>query len=257
MQSDGRLGAVQLWQSWARMETLRGRVAAARELYKRASGLFPEDAHLLIEWGKLCSEERDVDAARSLFSRVLALRTPPTYGYQCAAALEAREGNAEAARALYEKGTERALARLPTSARGEGDGVALSLTKLLLSWAVFEWRQGEIGRARALFKKAEMLTAATPSAWLFQWRARFEGENGQLALSRHYYARAANVDRTESSIWKMWAEVESEIGDAERAALYARLSLRLEAAAHLTHAAATARSPLARGASPDARIIHS
>eukprot|EP00965_Chrysotila_dentata_P137610 4552229-Pleurochrysis_carterae.AAC.1 len=84
---------------WARMETLRGRVAAARELYKRASGLFPEDAHLLIEWGKLCSEERDVDAARSLFSRVLALRTPPTYGYQCAAALEAREGNAEAARA--------------------------------------------------------------------------------------------------------------------------------------------------------------
>ena len=36
-------------------------------------------------------------------------------------------------------------------------------------------------------------------------------------LSRHYYARSVNVAPQDSTAWRMWAEMEAEFGQAERA----------------------------------------
>ena len=52
----------------------------------------------------------------------------------------------------------------------------------------------------------------TGCGWLLQWRARFEAEQGNAVLSRHYYARSVNVAPQDSTAWRMWAEMEAEFG---------------------------------------------
>lgn len=183
-QKYGQLGAVQLWQAWARMEQRLGHDTAALSLYKRAHALFPDDEQLLVEWAKLAGERGDGKTARELFARIIEaprLRSP--YAYQCAANFEARRcpDDPEAARALYERGA--ALPATSGAAREER-------MPLLHAWAVFEWRQGERRRARELFGQAEgALSDGETCGWLYQWHANFEADGGNPLLARHYVRR--------------------------------------------------------------------
>lgn len=206
-QRGGQLGAVQLWQSWARIEQRLERPAAALATYKRATQLYKDDAQLLVGWAKLEGEHGDVGAGRALFARAIssvAARSP--YAFQCAAALEIRSGDVEAARALYTQG---AAVRVKPH-----EAAATERMPLLHAWAVLEWRQGERREARRLFDCAEA-AADAPCGWLLQWRARFEaeGKRAPLVLARHYYGRAVNAAPLDSSAWSMWAELEAEHGN--------------------------------------------
>jgi tetratricopeptide (TPR) repeat protein len=238
-QPGGNLGAVQLWQSWARIEQRLERPALALATYKRATQLYKDDAQLLVGWAKLEGEHGDVGTSRALFARaVSSVAKHSPYAYQCAAALEVRCGEVEAARALYAAGAAvRVLPQGPT---------ATERMPLLHAWAVLEWRHGERREARRLFDEAE---AASDSAcgWLLQWRARFESESS-LVLARHYYGRAVNAAPMDSSAWSMWAELEAEHGNEERATALSRHAQQVETKALLANAlgggARTRGSPL-------------
>ena len=218
-QPNGALGAVQLWQSWARMEQRLGRDRYALSLFKRAHARFPEDAQLLTEWAKLAGEQPDASTqalARDLFAQLTDgkrdLSSP--YAFQCAAALEVRTEQPDAARALFERG-----AALP-AAEGKAKEQRVPL---LHAWAVFEWRQGDPRQARKLFVAAEE-EAAGECGWLFQWRASFEADVGNMLVARHYYARAVNKSPLDTSAWGMWAELEAQLGNSERAETLSRHS---------------------------------
>ena len=238
-QPGGNLGAVQLWQSWARIEQRLERPALALATYKRATQLYKDDAQLLVGWAKLEGEHGDVGTSRALFARaVSSVAKHSPYAFQCAAALEVRCGDVEAARALYAAGAAvRVLPQGPT---------ATERMPLLHAWAVLEWRHGERREARRHFDEAE---AASDSAcgWLLQWRARFESESS-LVLARHYYGRAVNAAPMDSSAWSMWAELEAEHGNEERATALSRHAQQVETKALLANAlgggARTRGSPL-------------
>ena len=67
------MGAVQLWQSWARMEVRLGRPRKALTLYRRATSLFSEDEQLLVGWAKLEAEHGDQETARKTFACALQM----------------------------------------------------------------------------------------------------------------------------------------------------------------------------------------
>ena len=280
-QPTGQTGAVQLWQSWARMEQRLGDSRAAMRLYERAHALFPEDQQLLVEWAKLCAEHGDATRARKLYKTLIAdKRRPPTpYAFQCAAGLEASAGNVEAARALFKRGAasvaappkrlKRALGRgrggvleaavpaaatVPATADGAASAGATAsdqLMPMLHAWAVFEWREGERRKAKELFRRAEA-AAPGPCGWLYQWHARFEADGGSLALARHYYARAVNEQKLDSTAWRLWAELEEQRGDPELALTLSRHAQTVETEACLLDAMgsgtrkASSRNPLSR-----------
>jgi len=242
-QRGGQLGAVQLWQSWARIEFRLERTSAALATYKRATQLYPKDAQLLVGWAKLEGEYGDAGRARSLFERATSSATAATpYAFQCAAALEQRAGDAAAARSLLRRGAALVL---------DDDETAKSqMLPLLHAWAVLEWRDGERRQARSLFDRAEAAGRA-PCGWLLQWRARFEGDTGHSVLARHYYARAVNAAPLDVSAWHMWAEFEAEQGDEKRATVLSKHAQFVETQALLANAlsggarsGATQRSPL-------------
>ena len=245
----GGLGAVQLWQSWARMEIRLGRPSKAIGVYKRAVSLFPQDTQLVVGWAKVEAEHGQLSVARELYARAMRHQAASRYSYQCAAAHEQRAGDVEAARALFAAG-----AALPSTRGGSRD----DLVPLLHAWAVFEWRQHEMKRARELFVHAEDAAEqlalsrdssqrAPPCAWLFQWRAHFEDECGHVAVARHFYARAVNVAPHDSSAWKMWADMEARRGDAERSLVLSRQAHLVETQEMLADAAQPSKrgNPLA------------
>ena len=98
---------------------------------------------------------------------------------------------------------------------------------LLHAWAVFEWRQGEVAHARSLFPQAEE-AAPDGCGWLLQWRARFESEQGATLRARHYYGRSVTLSPEDSSAWRMWAEMETSIGETERAEVLQRHAQYIE-----------------------------
>ena len=187
-------------------------------LYARAARFYPEDARLLTEWGKLAAELGDVEEARDIFQRTLGLQpAPPPYAFQSAAALEVREGEIDAARAIFSRG----VATLVPALRSGDDALAEELVPLVHAWAVCEWRHGDALAARGLFRQAEELSPA-PCSWVFMWRAKFEAAAENYPLARHYYARAVNADPNDATIWRLWSDLETAAGNEERASLYAR-----------------------------------
>ena len=255
-QAGAQRGAVQLWQAWVRLEVKLGRRGQALRLYERACKLFPDDAQLGLGHAKLHADMGYSERARLLFARELARKRPHAYAFQAAAALEARDGDADAARALYERGA--ALPAAQPHARA-------ALIRLLHAWAVFEWKSERPHAARALFERAQrtdeglsehVRLPARPfflmqrdedhgqrCSWLFQWRARFEAEQDNQHLARHYYARAVNVAPRDGSVWRMWSELEAELGEAERAALYAQRAQDLDMQESLNAAAIRSTNP--------------
>ena len=67
-------------------------------------------------------------------------------------------------------------------------------------------------------------------------------------LARHYYGRAVNAAPMDSSAWSMWAELEAEHGNEERATALSRHAQQVETKALLANAlgggARTRGSPL-------------
>ncbi|KAL1518534.1 hypothetical protein AB1Y20_002823 [Prymnesium parvum] len=215
----GRRGAVQLWQAWARMERRLGRPVAALRLYERASRWYASDEQLLIEWAKLLAAQDEFDEARALYEKLRSFPQPRPYAYQCYALLEQAADRPLEARAMFKAGA--ALNPTTTKAREE-------MVPLLHAWAVFEWKQGNRSAARKLFERAEA-AAPSPCGWLYQWHARFEADGGNMVLARHYYARAANAAPRDSSVWRMWADLEQSLNQTHSASVFLRRSVELEA----------------------------
>ena len=202
-------------------------------------------SQLAVERAKLEAESGDQSRARVLYAELTRRRSATPYAFQCAALLENKHGDADAAREYFSRGAR--LERRLDHANAKGRD---QLMPLLHAWAVFEWRQGDARAARALFARAEKASRETPSSWLYQWFAQFEADCGNTLLARHYYSRAVNLASHDSSAWRMWAELEAESGDAELSQVLVKHAAHVETEALLVDAAGQRRNsgtnPLAR-----------
>lgn len=105
-----------------------------------------------------------------------------------------------------------------------------------------EWGLGLIDDARRLFRAA---ADADPSCgWVWLWFARFEFEQRNMDLAKHYVARSVNADPADGAPWRLWAEIERDSGEEQRARYMYKRAADLENARELYEI--DAERPLAR-----------
>ena len=129
-------------------------------------------------WPALEAQEGDVDKARQLYTRGLALHPYNTKIMNLYAKLEEWEGNIELARQLH----RRAL---------NVDSSSRTTMQNRVSWADLELREGEVVTARSLLKEGLDKHPDYPAALVLM--ARVEREEGNLELAEGYARRAQKV----------------------------------------------------------------
>ena len=259
---EGTRGTAALWCSWATMERRLGRFSTAARLYDRAAMIFPTDPWLYLLWAEALEVAGDVDAARAVLKRALALPEPPHHAYAAAAGLEARAGEDEAARHLFTQGGKVEPVQTAAPPKELGLGFTLpfgrrdkpstdGLLLLLVAHAQWEAALGYAGcvtAARELFDHAEAIDAAAPtrSAWLLRMRAQFEADapgKSSAQLARHYFTRAVNEAPADAAAWNAFAAFELAGATPERANVYAQRAAEAEL---LSAARVRDRHPLRR-----------
>lgn len=220
--------AVQIWQAWARMEEKAGDITRALELYKKAVNKYPQDAMLYCSWGKLVENRGDIDKARQLFVQGLRIDQTKAYLWQSLALLEQRQFDLPRAREIFLNGVEQSKGK--------------ETAALIHAWAAMEWEDGAIEKARELFKQA--VSVDGNCAWLWLWFARFELSQDNISIARHYISRSINLDPTDGSPWRVWAELERSAGDEDRAKFMFKRAAELESSRELFQA--DPESPLKR-----------
>lgn len=208
----GGRGAVQIWQAWARMEEKGGNFNAAIDLYERAVEAHPGDAMLFCAWGKLVLGMGLVTDARALFRRGLEVDATKAYVWQSLALLEKEQLGLAKARELFIEGANRSRGR--------------EVAALYHAHAALEWENDSIDAARRLFQKA--VDVVDDEGWLWLWFARFELDQGNDDLGKHFIARSINADPRDGAPWRTWAELERRQGAEEKARYMFRRAANLE-----------------------------
>ena len=154
----------QFWYKYAYMEEMCGEVGRAGEVWERWMAWEPE-ARVWWTYHKFATRHKNDDLAGGVVERLLAVH-PEAENWIKAAKETA--GDPNLSRAYY----ERALEHQPT-------------TTLFVEFAKFEVQQGEIERARAVyrlgldyFKAGDNCESAAPPAGLFNSYAAFERQYG-------------------------------------------------------------------------------
>eukprot|EP00898_Chlorokybus_atmophyticus_P000757 jgi/Chlat1/1682/Chrsp127S00091 len=186
--------------------------SVARDLLHHLVTIDPRSARAWYLLGDMAERGGDVAGARASYRRgcerggagVKRVRegedeesTAVCYGAW--AALEAAQGNAELARAVFREGDE------------HEPGNALLLQK----WALFEKRYGTPDAARALFQRsadADPRLARTYLLW-GQWERRC----GSSDSARACFARGLEAKRKNAFLWQAWAVMESQLGNVDEA----------------------------------------
>lgn len=209
--------AVQLWQAWARMEEKSGNPHKAIDLYRKAVSAYPNDPMLYCSWGKLVESQGDIAVARALFKKGLEVDEERAYLWQSLALLEQRQMDKGTAREFFERGVK----------LSKGKEVAA----LLHAWAAMEWESENEEKARNLFNEAVKVNDSC--SWLWLWFGRFEIAYGKYSAARHYISRSINLDPSDGSPWRAWAELERSEGEEERARFMFRRAAELESSREL------------------------
>lgn len=211
---------VQLWQAWARLEEKSGDTKRATQLYRRAIQSHPTDAMLYCSWGKLEESSGEIARARKIFSEGLSFSEGKKHAHlwQNIALLEQRQKKFETARKLFARGV--------SLSRKNKD-----LAPLVHAWAAMEWEQGFHDRARQLFSEAVDIDELCP--WLWLWFGRFELAQLRVSIARHYIQRCINLDPSDGSPWRVWAELERMEGNEEDARFMFKRAAQLDSTKHL------------------------
>lgn len=225
-------GAVQLFQFLANLEQRTSRPSAARQVYLRATAEHSGDERLWLQWARMEEGLGYLSRAAELYEKAIEAKPSNADAYTRFATMLVRTqevvpkwagqfggkvpergllpGQKTAlVRGIYEQGAS-ACSRGAMAAVGSE---ARRLSKLLHSWAAWEWKQGDRTQARLLFSRAAALAPREQKAWVFQWYARFEADCGNELVARHLLAKAVNADRFDGSTWRFWAELEEQAGN--------------------------------------------
>lgn len=219
IQLDGVGGPVALWQAYARLEEKCKNLRSARRVYAEAVARFPSDVRLHCEYAKLELRLGNLKTARNLLSRAIEVDDGYPYAYQYLGLVEQADMRIDAARNIYSRGIERC------SAANSESRYPIDTASLYHSWALMEWKCGDVTSARNLFERG--LKVDRSAGWLWASYARFEADLGNDDLAQHYYARAVNASPKDPAIWNSWAAFERRRCNQERADTYAKRALEL------------------------------
>jgi tetratricopeptide (TPR) repeat protein len=181
--------------------------ATARAAFARALLLDPTDGRAYL--GVARGHERDgrVDDARAVYDAgTRATAGENAFLWQAWAVLEARQGDTERARQLYDAAT---VADKRHAAAWHG-------------WGMLEKRAGNYQRARDLFVRGlRLVPDSAPKEFLYQSLGVMAAERGRADEARAHFAAGARTPsgRRSAALWQAWALCEQRDGKHERGRL--------------------------------------
>lgn len=215
---------IQLWQAWARMEEKQNNILKAIQLYKNAIHAHSKDAMLYCSYGKLLENMGEIEKARRLFTEGLSMKSGrhQAYLWQSIALLEQKQMNYDIARKLFNLGIY-----YTNSIKS----VKKERAALIHAWAAMEWEQDKIDVSRKLFNHAVHIHDGC--AWLWLWFGRFELSQHHVCIAKYYIQRCINLDPSDGSPWRVWAELERGEGQEEKAKFMFKRAAQLESSREL------------------------
>jgi len=211
-----------VFRHWARLEGRYGSFDGANRVYERASAAFPWNHQISLDWARYHAKLRNVGKARSLYgeacNRASSHHADPYREY---AAFEMSLGEFEQARTILFKG-----AQAVTRSSSEDHHRSLGLAQLYVTWAVCEWHLGDIPRVEVLFDHALRLTnagskeASELRSFVLFLMAQLEYyEREEYYLAQHCIGLLLKENSMPggnlASVWKLWAKVARELGNAK------------------------------------------
>lgn len=196
----------QFWYKYAYMEERLGSVEAARAVWERWMRWEPAEA-IWYTFIKFEKRQKEFGRARRIFERMLILH-PSSAGWSRWATFEEEEAkDVGAARAVW----ERALDALEEDKREPS---------LFIEFARFEVRQGEIERARAIYRAALSLFPKSAAEGLYHSYAAFEKQHGTpetiqdvvLTKRRAAYEAQLAASPHDYDAWLAYARLEETAG---------------------------------------------
>lgn len=232
------------WNAWGLSEQRKGHTSTARKCFVNGLKADPTHAPLCQAFAVFEAKYGLKRRARELFARCAQLsKTSRTW--IAWANFEADEDNVQKARILYRNAVEAAIddegvAAILSFARFEErrkqfgrarelyrDGTVRfgkNCAKLLHAWGVMESHAGRYIQARRLFLSTLDCPglsghAAAPT---YQAWALAEKRAGNIASARKLFARGAEADPKHAYIWQAWGIMESKLRNHEAAREYFR-----------------------------------
>lgn len=231
------------WHSWGCLEMSAGSLTKARELFRKAADVRPEDPSPWHTLGVLEAEHgENYEAAIKNWKRALEVSPGHALSFQAWALLEGTEKHdMEEARRLFESGVN--------FSKQKPSDTAL----LYQSWASLEQRYGNFDEARKLLRKSLGVDRRRAETWqnlaivekargnrefakrlladgvgvvapvssgaaLYVIWATLEAEEGDIEKARELFAASIRVNPSNSSTWNAYASVENKYGSVRRAA---------------------------------------
>jgi len=167
----------QFWYKYAYLEERLGDIGAARAVWERWMRWEPEEACWLT-YAKFEKRQKEFGRVRGVFGRMLELY-PTASGWGKWAHFEEEEAkDISNARAVWERALDTIGSSSSVCDVDASDQLDTSSPSLFIEFAKFEVRQGEIDRARALYKLALSLFSKSDAQGLYHSYAAFEKQHG-------------------------------------------------------------------------------
>ncbi|KAL9188674.1 hypothetical protein ACHAXT_007052 [Thalassiosira profunda] len=180
---------INVFRSWARMEEVHGTYETTHIVFSKAARLFPTNVSLLIEWADLQAKHGDTEKARLLYEAACHRAGGRSAGpYRLFAEFEMKRKNFVAAQSILLRGAK-AVSDPPTK-DNKGNKGKDGLARLLHTWGVDEYHLGSHTRSEQLFDEALRVTgpevedSATRSLILYSM-ARLEFSRKEYLLAQH------------------------------------------------------------------------
>lgn len=212
-------GSAPTYTAWARMEGELGDREEQGRILQDGLDASPKNRYLWLDIG-VWEEQHGRGAAVAREHLRTGAELNPRDGSlrQALALLEARQGNAQRARAWFKKAVVADAYHIPS----------------WLSWGVFEWRRGDEQRARELFRRGLLGNAKREGAAriLHAWGALEWRSAGNVTVAREFFKAALRIDSRSMTLWDTWLALEMDTGDQSGVAEVsaARTQTRSEAA---------------------------
>ncbi|KAL3922368.1 MAG: hypothetical protein SGILL_002240 [Bacillariaceae sp.] len=222
---------LKVYRHWAKLEERYGTFESASQAHERASLVFPTNRHVWLDWAEFNAKLRNDDRARGLFAEACSIAgSSHPDPYRLFAVFEMSRGNYQQARNVLFRGAQ-AMAGSSDGGLGNAQGLA----QLYVTWAVAEWRLGNIPRTEVLFDHAMRLTKAGEDgaemrSYVLYAMAFLEyQERDDLYLAQHCISlclKENSFPGGNARVWDLWADIardmeneqleESCLGEAEK-----------------------------------------
>ena len=234
IEANPRNGAT--YVAYGALEASLGRLENAEKLYMKAHKVAPRNAHAFVSHANVAERLGRRGHARVLLERARGLRSNDPAPLQALALLEYRAGDLKAARSCFSEAVQLNEKHAPTYLSWgcmERDLKNYSRARELFqqavwaspgeqavrawhAWASFEFAQGNIDLARRY--AGHGLVVNKRSTALLTLLGLISAKEGSFERAREYMEAAVKVSPRERKIWQMYERIESESGDARKAA---------------------------------------